>query len=195
MNSKIILIITAILLSGCSSIDAYTENHANTQVSFSKFSSTTDNHIKNDTRLKVVESGTVSGRTLLYSANGISSATNKGGQNASIVYPLWINESEVEDVEFAIEQYRQWRDRTSPDKYASIHPVNEYISEWMNGVTFKFGLINDKKGKAFLSVCYEFSELGRCTFTYMIDERSVELLADDLDKFKLHSFELFESES
>ncbi|WP_198559794.1 hypothetical protein [Colwellia sp. 12G3] len=66
--------------------------------------------------------------------------------------------------------------------------INEYVSEWMNGVTFKFGLYSTEQGKQFMSVCYEFNASGTCT--YLIDEQSVELLAEDLNKFKRHSFEL-----
>jgi len=53
-------------------------------------------------------------------------------------------------------------------------------------------LINTVTGalKSFLSICYEFSKSGVCTFTYLIDEQSVELLSDDLEKFKQNLFGL-----
>ncbi|KGJ96435.1 hypothetical protein [Colwellia psychrerythraea] len=185
---KPFIVILALLLTGCGSIGAYTENLADTQVRFSEYSTNTDNHLKKKANLKVAQTGLVSGNTLLYSAEGNSLAFNSGQGSSTVIYPLWINESEVDEVEFAINKYRHWQAQTTPDSYLTIKPINEYVSEWMNGVTFKFGLYNSKQGKAFLSVCYEFSEVGSCTFTYMIDKKSVELLSDDLDKFKLYQF-------
>ena len=190
MNSNITLTITVLSLSGCSSIGGYTESHAETKVSFSEYSPNTNNYLNKQTRLKVVQTGLVSGSTLLYSAQGSRSPINTEKSSFNVTYPLWINESEVDDVEYAIDKYRQWQKQESPDKYLLTRPINEYVSEWMNGVTFKFGLYSTKQGIGFLSVCYEFSESGTCTFTYMIDEQSVELLSTDLQKFKLHSFEL-----
>lgn len=189
MNAFIVIIITVLSLTGCGSIGAYTESQASTEVSFTEYSKSTDNYLKKQTSLKVAETGLVSGNTLLYSAQGSYSLLNTSGGKFNVTYPLWINESEVDDVEFAISKYRLWQAQVEPDNYLIIKPVNEYVSEWMNGVTFKFGLYNSKQGKAFLSVCYEFSESGTCTFTYMIDKQNVELLSDDLDKFKQRLFE------
>ena len=128
----------------------------------------------------------------MYAAQGSSSGFSVNKDNFNVTYPLWINESEVDDVELAINRYRHWRAEFIPRNYSTIEPINEYVSQWMNGVTFKFGLYNNERGKAFLSICYEFSKSGVCTFTYMIDEQSVELLSDDLDKFKQNLFD-FES--
>jgi len=125
----------------------------------------------------------------LYAAQGSSSRFNVNKDNFNVTYPLWINESEVDDVELAINKYRHWRAEVIPRNHSTIEPINEYVSEWMNGVTFKFGLYNSEQGEAFLSICYEFSKSGVCTFTYMIDEQSVELLSDDLNKFKQNLFD------
>ncbi|TWX63705.1 hypothetical protein ESZ36_21750 [Colwellia demingiae] len=190
MNSNIAITITALSLSSCGSIGGYTENHTETKVSFSEYSAHTNNYLNKQTRLKVAQTGLVSGSTLLYSAQGSSSPISTNNSSFNVTYPLWINESEVDDVEYAIDKYRQWQKQETPDKYLLTLPINEYVSEWMNGVTFKFGLYSTKQGRDFLSVCYEFSESGICTFTYMIDEQSVELLSNDLQKFKQHSFEL-----
>jgi uncharacterized protein YceK len=192
MKNILVILIIALSLTGCGSIGAYTENNAETQVNFSQYNVDTDSYVEKHANLKVVETGLVTGSTLLYSAQGNSAFFGNGHGNTNVTYPLWINESEVDDVEFAINKYRYWQDQDKPKEYTSIQPVNEYVSQWMNGVTFKFGLFNGKKGKAFLSICYEFSALGKCTFTYMIDEQSIELLSDDLEKFKLHSFEFHE---
>jgi len=192
---KVILVIIAMasLLSGCGSIGAYTESHADTQVNFFEYSVNTDNYINKHTSLKIAETGLVSGSTLLYTANGSGSLLFDGHQQYNVIYPLWINESEVDDVEFAIEKYRYWQKQVNPEQYSSIKPLNEYVSQWMNGITFKFGLFNGKQGKPFMSVCYEFSKADSCTFTYMIDGESIELLSDDLDRFKQNLIE--ESES
>ena len=194
MKTNIAFIITILSLTGCGSIGTYTESHADTQVEFYEYSANTDHYLNQQASLKVAQTGLVSGSTLLYAAQGDSSVFNTGQLSSTVVYPLWINESEVDEVEFAINKYRHWQAQLMPENYLTIEPVNEYVSEWMNGVTFKFGLFNSKQGKPFLSVCYEFSEAGTCTFTYMIDEQSVELLSNDLHKFKQHSFEqhLFE---
>ena len=190
MKTNIVIITTVLSLTGCGSIGAYTESHSDTQVRFSEYSTNTNSYLNKKVSLKVAQTGLVSGSTLLYAAQVNSSVFNSGQDSAKVIYPLWINESEVDDVEFAISRYRDWQKQVKTDTYLSIEPVNEYVSEWMNGVTFKFGLYNSKQGRAFLSVCYEFSESGTCTFTYMIDGQSVELLSDDLEKFKLHLFEL-----
>lgn len=190
MKTNIVIITTVLSLTGCGSIGAYTESHSDTQVRFSEYSTNTNSYLNKKVSLKVAQTGLVSGSTLLYAAQVNSSVFNSGQDSAKVIYPLWINESEVDDVEFAISRYRDWQKQVKPDTYLAIEPVNEYVSEWMNGVTFKFGLYNSKQGRAFLSVCYEFSESGTCTFTYMIDGQSVELLSDDLEKFKLHLFEL-----
>jgi len=190
MKTILSLIIIALSLTGCGSIGAYTESKADTQVSFFEYSADTDGYINKSTSLRIAETGLVSGSTLLYATIGSSSLIYDGQQQYKVVYPLWINESEIDDVEFAIEKYRYWQEQVNPEQYSSIMPINEYVSEWMNGITFKFGLFNGKKGKPFMSVCYEFTETGRCTFTYMIDGQSIELLSDDLDKFKEHSFGL-----
>ncbi len=190
MKTILALIIIAVSLTGCGSIGAYTESKANTQVNFFEYSVSTDKYINKHTSLKIAETGLVSGRTLLYTANGSSSLVYDGQQQYNVVYPLWINESEIDEVEFVIESYRYWQEQANPEQYSSINPVNEYISEWMNGITFKFGLFSGKQGKPFMSVCYGFTEAGSCTFTYMIDEHNIELLSDDLDKFKKDLFKL-----
>lgn len=190
MKTIIIIAITGISLAGCGSIGAYTESKEETQVIFSEFSTNTDNYLKKKASLKIGQTGLVSGSTLLYEAKGSSSKFNVGQGHFNVIYPLWINESEVDEVEFAINKYRHWQSQVKPNTYLTIEPVNEYVSEWMKGVTFKFGLYNTTQGVPFLSICYEFSESGTCTFTYMIDEKSVELLSDDLDKFKGGSFKL-----
>ncbi len=195
MKNILALIIIAVSLTGCGSIGAYTESHADTQVNFLEYSVSTDKYINKHTSLKIAETGLVSGSTLLYTANGSSSLVYDGQQKYNVVYPLWINKSEIDDVEFAIEKYRFWQEQVKPEQYSSINPVNEYISEWMNGITFKFGLFSGKQGKPFMSVCYGFTEAGSCTFTYMIDKQSVELLSDDLDKFKKNLFELPDKQS
>jgi hypothetical protein len=187
---KSLVIIIGSLLTGCGSIGAYTESQENTQVSFSQYNPKTGNYLNQQANLKVAQTGLVSGNTLLYAAKGSSSAFNTNKDKVHVSYPLWINESEVDEVELAINKYRHWRAEFIPRNHSTIEPINEYVSEWMNGVTFKFGLYNSEQGKAFLSICYEFSELGVCTFTYMIDEQSVELLSDDLEKFKQDSFDL-----
>jgi len=186
---KCLVIIIAALLTGCGSIGAYRESHENTKVSFSEFSAKTGSYLNHQANLKVAQTGLVSGNTLLYAAQGNSSQFYANKDNTHVTYPLWINESEIDDVERAINKYRLWRAEFIPRNYSTIEPINEYVSEWMQGVTFKFGLYNSEPGKAFLSICYEFSELGRCTFTYMIDEQSVELLSDDLEKFKQDLFD------
>jgi hypothetical protein len=190
MNSNIIITISILLLSGCGSIGAYTETDRDTQVSFSQYSVGTDTYVNKPANLKEAQTGLVSGNTLLYAAQGTMSFSNSDKSSFNITYPLWINESEIDDVEFAIDRYRQWQSQTTPDKYLFTQAINEYVSEWMNGVTFKFGLYSTKQGKDFLSVCYEFSASGTCTFTYMIDAQNVELLAEDLSKFKRHSLDL-----
>lgn len=190
MKLTIVIIIIALSLTGCGSIGAYTENQADTQVSFSEYSTHTNNYLNKQTHLKVAQTGLVSGSTLLYAAQGSRSLSNVVEGSTNVTYPLWINESEVDDVEFAIDKYRHWQEQNTSTNYLIVQPINEYVSEWMNGVTFKFGLYSTKQGKPFLSVCYEFSESGICTFTYMIDEHSVELLSEDLQKFKQHSFKL-----
>lgn len=190
MNSNVIVIISILSLSGCGSIGAYTETDRDTQVNFSQYSIGTDSYVNKPANLKEAQTGLVSGNRLLYAAQGRMSFSNTDKSSFNITYPLWINESEIDDVEYAIDKYRQWQKQETPDKYLLTLPINEYVSEWMNGVTFKFGLYSTKKGRDFLSVCYEFSDLGTCTFTYMIDEQSVELLSDDLQKFKRHAFEL-----
>lgn len=190
MNSNVIITISILLLSGCGSIGAYTETDLDTQVSFSQYSVGTDTYVNKPANLKEAQTGLVSGNTLLYAAQGTMSFSNSDKSSFNITYPLWINESEIDDVEFAIDRYRQWQSQTTPDKYLFTQAVNEYVSEWMNGVTFKFGLYSTKQGKDFLSVCYEFSASGTCTFTYMIDAQNVELLAEDLGKFKQHSLDL-----
>ncbi len=190
MKANIVIIFTALALTGCGSIGAYTESQSNTQVSFSEYSTQTNNYLNKQTSLKVVQTGLVSGSTLLYEAQGSRSGFSVGDQGVNVTYPLWINEREVDDVEFAIDKYRHWRAEVIPRQFLTVQPINEYVSEWMNGVTFKFGLYNTKQGESYLSVCYEFTELGTCTFTYMIDEKSIELLSEDLQKFKLHSLEL-----
>jgi hypothetical protein len=190
MNSNVIITIPILLLSGCGSIGAYTETDRDTQVSFSQYSVGTDTYVNKPANLKEAQTGLVSGNTLLYAAQGTMSFSNSDKSSFNITYPLWINESEIDDVEFAIDRYRQWQSQTTPDKYLFTQAINEYVSEWMNGVTFKFGLYSTKQGKDFLSVCYEFSASGTCTFTYMIDAQNVELLAEDLSKFKRHSLDL-----
>ena len=184
MKTNRAIIITILSLTGCGSIGAYTESHADTQVEFYEYSANTDHYLNQQASLKVAQTGLVSGSTLLYAAQGDSSVFNTGQLSSTVVYPLWINESEVE---LAINKYRYWQAQLMPDNYLTIEPVNEYVSEWMNGVTFKFGLFNSKQGKPFLSVCYEFTEASTCT--YMIDEQSVELLSNDLHTFKQHLFE------
>jgi hypothetical protein len=190
MNSNIIITITTLSLSGCGSIGAYTETDRDTQVKFLQYNVDTDSYVNKQTKLKEAQTGLVSGNTLLYAAQGTMSSSNTDKNSLHITYPLWINESEVDEVEFAIDRYRQWQSQTTPDEYLFTQAINEYVSEWMNGVTFKFGLYSTKQGQDFLSVCYEFSASGTCTFTYMIDAQNVELLAEDLDKFKLHSLDL-----
>jgi len=187
---KCLVIIIAALLTGCGSIGAYSESQEDTKVSFSEYNAKTGNYLNQQAKLKVAQTGLVSGNTLLYAAQGSSSQFNVNKDNIHVSYPLWINESEVDDVELAINKYRHWRAEVIPRNHSAIEPINEYVSEWMNGVTFKFGLYNSEQGRAFLSICYEFSELGGCTFTYMIDEQSVELLSDDLEKFKQDLFDL-----
>jgi hypothetical protein len=190
MNSNIIITITTLSLSGCGSIGAYTETDRDTQVKFLQYNVDTDSYVNKQAKLKEAQTGLVSGNTLLYAAQGTMSSSNTDKNSLHITYPLWINESEVDEVEFAIDRYRQWQSQTTPDEYLFTQAINEYVSEWMNGVTFKFGLYSTKQGQDFLSVCYEFSASGTCTFTYMIDAQNVELLAEDLDKFKLHSLDL-----
>lgn len=190
MNSNIIITITTLSLSGCGSIGAYTETDRDTQVKFLQYNVDTDSYVNKQAKLKEAQTGLVSGNTLLYAAQGTMSSSNTDKNSSHITYPLWINESEVDEVEFAIDRYRQWQSQTTPDEYLFTQAINEYVSEWMNGVTFKFGLYSTKQGQDFLSVCYEFSASGTCTFTYMIDAQNVELLAEDLDKFKLHSLDL-----
>lgn len=185
-----IVIIFTVLLTGCGSIGAYTESQGNTQVSFTEFNNQTENYLNKQTSLKIAQTGLVTGSTLLYAAPGNSSLYGSYASGLDVTYSLWINESEVDDVEFAIDKYRHWRAQVTPTNYLTIEPINEYVSEWMNGVTFKFGLYSNIQGEPFLSVCYEFNESGTCTFTYMLDERNIEFLADDLQKFKQHSFEL-----
>jgi hypothetical protein len=188
MKTRFSIIITT-LLAGCGSIGSYTENQKSTQVSFSEYSTETGSYLNQQASLKVAETGLVSGSTLLYSALGRSSRFNTKKDNFNVTYPLWINESEIDEVELAINEYRHWRAEVIPRNHSTIEPINEYVSEWMQGVTFKFGLYNSEQGKAFLSICYEFSKSGVCTFTYMIDEQSVELLSDDLNKFKQNLFD------
>lgn len=190
MNSNIIITITTLSLSGCGTIGAYTETDRDTQVKFLQYNVDTDSYVNKQAKLKEAQTGLVSGNTLLYAAQGTMSSSNTDKNSLHITYPLWINESEVDEVEFAIDRYRQWQSQTTPDEYLFTQAINEYVSEWMNGVTFKFGLYSTKQGQDFLSVCYEFSASGTCTFTYMIDAQNVELLAEDLDKFKLHSLDL-----
>jgi len=185
MKAKIAPIIITLFITGCGSIGAYSESQVDTQVSFYQYNSDVNKYLKKQTHLKVAQTGLVSGNTLLYEAQGHRSQLNNGESNITVTYPLWINESEVDEVEFAINKYRHWQEKAKPEKHSSIEPINEYISEWMNGVTFKFGLFNGVQGRPYLSVCYEFSELGSCTLTYMIDEANVELLAKDLKQFKL----------
>ena len=179
-----LVIITTLSITGCGSIDPYTESPELTHVSFAEYSNHTNNYLNKQASLKVAKPGLVSGNTLLYAAQGSRSGLSKGKGSIKVTYPLWINESEVDDVEHAINKYRHWQAEVIPRNYSTINPINEYVSAWMNGVTFKFGLYNASSGKAFLSVCYEFNESGTCTFTYMNDEQSVELLSDDLNKFK-----------
>jgi hypothetical protein len=190
MNSNIIITITLLSLSGCGSIGAYTETDRDTQVNFSQYNVDSASYVNKQANLKEAQTGLISGSTLLYAAQGTMLSSNADKSSLHITYPLWINESEVDEVEFAIDKYRQWQSQTSPDKYLFTQAINEYVSEWMNGVTFKFGLYSTKQGQDFLSVCYEFSASGTCTFTYMIDAQNVEHLAEDLDKFKLHSLDL-----
>jgi len=189
MKITIVIIIITLLSTGCGSIGAYTEKGMDTQVRFSQYRAGTNKVFEKQTHLKVAQTGLVSGNTLLYSALGHSSNLSEANGSTNVTYPLWINESEVDEVEFAINKYRHWQDELKPANYLSIEPINEYVSEWMNGVTFKFGLFTGLQGRPFMSVCYEFTEIGTCTFTYMIDGQSVELLSDDLDKFKLNWFE------
>jgi hypothetical protein len=189
MKTRFIIMITT-LLAGCSSMGAYTESQEDTQVSFSEYSKKSGNYLNHQANLKVAQTGLVSGNTLLYAAQGSSSQFIANKDNIHVTYPLWINESEIDEVELAINKYRHWRAEFIPRHHSTIEPVNEYVSQWMQGVTFKFGLYNSERGDAFLSICYEFSELGVCTFTYMIDEQSVELLSDDLEKFKQDLFKL-----
>jgi len=189
MKTRFIIMITS-LLAGCGSIGAYTESQEDTKVSFSEYSEKSGNYLNQQANLKVAQTGLVSGNTLLYAAQSSSSGFTANKDNIHVSYPLWINESEIDDVELAINKYRHWRAEVIPRNHSTIEPINEYVSEWMQGVTFKFGLYNSDRGKAFLSICYEFSELGVCTFTYMIDEQSVELLSDDLEKFKKNLFNL-----
>ena len=188
MKSIILTTFIALLLSGCGSIGAYTDAQAETKVNFSEYSKISNDYVPRKTHLKVAETGLVSGSTLLYSANGNSASFQQDLGSLNVTYPLWVNETEIDDVEFAIESFRKWQEQRHPQHYLGGHPVNEYVSEWMNGVTFKFGLFSDKQGTPFLSVCYEFTELDKCTFTYMIDEQSVELLSNDLNKFKSNDF-------
>ena len=186
MKANTVITITVFSLTGCGSIGGYTESHADTQVGFSEYSANTDHYLNQQVSLKVAQTALFSGSTLMDTAKCDSSVFNTGQLSSTVVYPLWINESEVDEVELAINKYRHWQAQLVPDNYLTIEPVNEYVSEWMNGITFKFGLFNSKQGKAFLNVCYEFSEVG--TFTYMIDEQSVELLSKGLAKFKLYQF-------
>ena len=188
MNPNIIITISVLSLSGCGSIGAYTEKELETQVSFSQYNVDTDSYVSKQTSLKEAQTGLVSGKTLLYAAQGAISFSNADKSDLYITYPLWINESEIDEVEFAIDKYRQWQMKTIPDNYTFTQGVSEYVSEWMNGVTFRFGLHSTKHGNDFLSVCYEFSDSGTCTVTYMIDAHNVELLAKDLQKFKQLSF-------
>mgnify|MGYP005990934371 CR=1 FL=1 len=188
MKTTILTSLITLLLSGCGSIGPYIEAETETQVNFSEYSNLSDSYVKRRTNLKVAETGLVSGSTLLYSANGNSVSIQNDLGSLNVIYPLWVNETEIDDVEFAIESFRKWREQRKPQHYLNVHPINEYVSEWMNGVTFKFGLFSDNQGEPFLSVCYEFTELDACTFTYMIDKQSVELLSNDLDKFKSNTF-------
>jgi hypothetical protein len=185
MKIIVSVLITTLLSTGCTSIGEYTESQIDTEVRFSQYSKDTNKYFKRKTHLVVAQTGLVTGSTLLYSAMGISSVFKYQQSSTNVSYPLWINESEVDEVEFAITQYRHWQDEHTPETYSAIEPVNSYVSEWMNGVTFKFGLFSNEQGKGFLSVCYEFSKLGQCTLTYMIDEQNVKLLSDDLEAFKL----------
>ncbi len=180
----IVIVILIILISGCSTIGAYTESKLETQVSFYLKSAGSYRYLKTSTALKVAKTGLVSGNTLLYSANGnkpLSFAENK--QN-NVVFPLWVNESEVAEVEYAIDKYRQWQAQQTPVTYTQTQPVAEYVSQWMQGVTFKFGLINGENGQPYMRICYQFRELGRCTFTYLIDGQSLDFLSDDLQRLK-----------
>ena len=193
-NMKIIIttVLLVLSLTGCGSIGPYIEAETETQVNFSEYSNLSDSYVKRRTNLKVAETGLVSGSTLLYTANGNSVSFQKDLGSLNVIYPLWVNETEIDDVEFAIESFRKWREQRKPQHYLNVHPLNEYVSEWMNGVTFKFGLFSDNQGEPFLSVCYEFTEIDACTFTYMIDQQSVELLSDDLNRFKRFDFEQLE---
>lgn len=190
MNSTIIITMSILSLSGCGTIGAYTETDRNTQVNFSQYNVDTDSYVNTQANLKEAQTGLVSGNTLLYAAQVTLPLSGTDKSSFNITYPLWINETEIDDIEFAIDRYRQWQSQSIPDKYLRTQAVNEYVSEWMNGVTFKFGLYSSKQGEDFLSVCYEFSASKTCTFTYMIDAQNVELLADDLQKFKQESVEL-----
>ena len=105
----------------------------------------------------MAKTGLVSGNTLLYSVSGGNSALVGSNEQRNVVYPLWINESEIVEVEYAIGKYRQWQKQTRPIRFFKVQPINEYVSKWMNGVTFKFGLLNDNEGKQ------EWSESICCT--------------------------------
>ncbi|WP_019030013.1 hypothetical protein [Colwellia piezophila] len=190
MKINMVIIPFVLFLTGCGSIGAYTESQENTQVSFTEYSNKIEGYLNKKTSLKIAQTGLVTGSTLLYAAPGIGSRYSRYASGLNITYSLWINESEVDEVEFAIDKYRHWRAQVTPTNYLTIEPINEYVSEWMNGVTFKFGLYSNTQGVPFLCICYEFNESGICTVTYMIDEKNIEFLADDLQKFKQHSFEL-----
>lgn len=185
---KIIIVILTILTASCSVIGAYTENPLDTQVNFYLQSTNGHAYLKKQTDLKMAKTGLVSGNTLIYSASGGSSKLLGNNKQRNVVYPLWINESEVVEVEYAIGKYRQWQKQTRPLSFTAVQPINQYVSKWMNGVTFKFGLLNDNEGKRFIQVCYEFTELSSCTFTYLIDEQNIDFLYDDLQAFKQHRY-------
>ncbi len=186
MKVIITIVMLTIITSGCSSIGAYSERPLDTRVSFLLQHTDTHNYQKKQTELKVAQTGLVAGSTLLYAASGTSPLLFDGHKHYDVVYPLWINESEVDEVEYAIDKYRQWQEQVVPKKFSKAQPINEYVSQWMNSVTFKFSLLSAKNGQPLLRVCYEFTDLGHCTFTYLLDSQSIEFLSDDLQVFKQH---------
>ncbi len=177
-----------LLTTSCSVVGAYTEAPLKTQVNFYLQTTDSDTYLKKQTDLKVAKTGLVSGNTLLYSVSGGNSALVGSNEQRNVVYPLWINESEIVEVEYAIGKYRQWQKQTRPISFFKVQPINEYVSKWMNGVTFKFGLLNDNEGKRFMQVCYEFTESSNCILTYLIDEQNIDFLYDDLQAFKRHRY-------
>lgn len=81
--------------------------------------------------MRISETDLVSGSTLLYTASGSSSLVYDGQEHYNVVYPLWINESEVGEV--VIEKYRFWQEQVKPEQYEPIKSINE--SNFMDKVS------------------------------------------------------------